>query len=82
MSMEENLLYINLNMESIAAIIDNVRIQKDVFMVVRNLVREKTDGSVIALGFAKLDPSHQRHLQVLHPPTHVIVKLEKAVNGG
>ena len=82
MSMEENLLYINLNMESIAAISDNVRIQKDVFMVVRNLVRGKTDGSVIALGFAKLNPFPQHHLQVLHPPTLVIVKLEKAVNGG
>ena len=70
--------------ENIAAMIDNVSIQKNVSMVVRNPTQlELTDDpSIIALGFAKLDPSHQRHLQVLHPPTHVIVKLEKAVNGG
>ena len=59
----------------------------DTFLIVRNVYRSlgvrihrgKKYPSVIALGIASPD---QHHLQVLHPPTHVFVKLEKAVNGG
>ena len=70
-----------------ASMIDTVSPQKNAFLIVRIVYRSlgvrirkrKKCPTVIALGCVSPD---QRHLQVLHPPTHVFVKLEKAVNGG